>query len=50
MIGIMVGGPVFTANPELALEVGADSTAINAPTAVLLAQKLFDEVVLKTSD
>lgn len=50
MIGIMVGGPVFTAKPELALEVGADRTAINAPTAVLMAQKLFDEVVLKTSD
>lgn len=50
MIGIMVGGPVFTAKPELVLEVGADSTAINAPTAVLMAQKLFDEVVLKTSD
>lgn len=50
MIAIMVGGPVFTAKPELALEVGADGTAINAPTAVLMAQKLFDEVVLKKSD
>lgn len=41
-IGIMVGGPMFTANPALALEVGADATAPNAPAAVLVAQKLFD--------
>lgn len=50
MIGIMVGGPVFTANLKLAREVGADGTAINAPTAALMAQKLFDEVALKTAD
>jgi len=41
-IGVMVGGPMFTANPRLAAEVGADGTAPNAPTAVLVAQKLFD--------
>jgi len=41
-IGIMVGGPIFTANPALAQEVGADATAPNAPAAVLVAQKLFD--------
>jgi len=41
-IGIMVGGPMFTANPDLAKKVGADATAPNAPTAVLVAQKLFD--------
>jgi len=41
-IGIMVGGPIFTANPALAVEVGADATAPNAPAAVLAAQKLFD--------
>jgi methanogenic corrinoid protein MtbC1 len=41
-IGIMVGGPPFTACPELAAQVGADATAVNAPTAVLLAQRLFD--------
>ena len=41
-IGVMVGGPVFTANAELAKEVGADATAPNAPAAVLVAQKLFD--------
>lgn len=41
-IGVMVGGPIFTANPDLAHEVGADATAPNAPAAVLVAQKLFD--------
>lgn len=41
-IGIMVGGPPFAEHPELAARVGADATAIDAPTAVLLAQKLFD--------
>lgn len=46
-IGIMVGGPVFTADPTLAKEVGADATAPNAPTAVLVAQKLFDIAMAK---
>lgn len=41
-IGIMVGGPMFTENPEKAVLMGADATAPNAPTAVLAAQKLFD--------
>lgn len=41
-IGIMVGGPAFTAQPSLVSEVGADATAPSAPTAVLVAQKLFD--------
>jgi len=41
-IGVMVGGPMFTAKPGLAVEVGADATAPNAPAAVLIAQKLFD--------
>ncbi len=41
-IGVMVGGPMFTANPALAAEVGADATAPNAPAAVLVTQKLFD--------
>lgn len=41
-IGIMVGGPMFTENPALARDVGADATAPNAPAAVLVAQKLFD--------
>ncbi|TPG56505.1 cobalamin B12-binding domain-containing protein [Sphingomonas glacialis] len=46
-IGIMVGGPIFTANPGLAYEVGADATAPNAPAAVLVAQKLFDVAAAK---
>ncbi len=41
-IGVMVGGPAFTAHPEYAGRVGADATAASAPTAVLIAQKLFD--------
>jgi methanogenic corrinoid protein MtbC1 len=41
-VGIMVGGPPFTQRPDLATQVGADATAIDAPTAVLLAQRLFD--------
>jgi MerR family transcriptional regulator, light-induced transcriptional regulator len=46
-IGIMVGGPLFTKNPALAYEVGADATAPNAPGAVLVAQKLFDMALAK---
>ena len=41
-IGVLVGGQMFTENPELAVAVGADATAPNAPAAVLAAQKLFD--------
>ena len=44
-IGIMVGGPLFTRNPGLVAEVGADSTAANAPAAVITAQLLFDNGV-----
>ena len=40
-ISVMAGGPVFTQRPELALQVGADGAAIDAPTAVLLAKKLL---------
>ena len=40
IIGIMVGGPVFTARPELALLVGADLTAPDAEQAVLRAEGL----------
>jgi MerR family transcriptional regulator, light-induced transcriptional regulator len=46
-IGIMVGGPIFIERPELALRIGADATAVNAPTAVIVAQKLFDIGALK---
>ncbi len=44
-IGVIVGGAVFTKSPELAMRVGADAAALNAPTAVTLAQKLFDLAV-----
>lgn len=44
-MGIMIGGPMFTTNPALATEMGADATAPNAPAAVLAAQKLFDLAV-----
>lgn len=47
-IGIMVGGPVFSADPGLARSVGADATAVNAPAAVLVAQKLFDLGALRS--
>ena len=40
-IGILVGGPAFAGNPELALRVGADAAAQDAPTAVILAKKLL---------
>ncbi|NVE95774.1 cobalamin B12-binding domain-containing protein [Altererythrobacter lutimaris] len=42
-IGVMVGGSMFTEDPSLAVQVGADATAPNAPAAVLAAQKLFDK-------
>jgi methanogenic corrinoid protein MtbC1 len=40
-VPVMVGGPVFTENPELAVQVGADAAAPDAPTAVILAKKLL---------
>jgi len=44
-IGVMVGGPVFSADPGLAAAVGADGTASTAVAAVVLAQKLLDRVI-----
>lgn len=44
-IGIMVGGPVFSADPGLAAAIGADGTASTAVTAVVLAQKLLDRTL-----
>ena len=40
-VAVIVGGPVFTANPDLAVQVGADATAADAPTAAILAKKLL---------
>ena len=41
-LGVLVGGPGFTANPLLSAEVGADGTAIDGRHAVLQAQALVD--------
>jgi len=41
-IGVMVGGPVFLQQPNLVQQVGADASAVDAATAVLLAQRLLD--------
>jgi methanogenic corrinoid protein MtbC1 len=41
-VRIMVGGPVFLQHPEFVAQVGADAAAVDAPTAVLLAQRLQD--------
>jgi methanogenic corrinoid protein MtbC1 len=40
-IGVMVGGPVFLEHPEYVERVGADASAVDAATAVLLAQRLL---------
>lgn len=39
-VGILVGGPVLVAKPELAALVGADATASDGPMAVLRAENL----------
>ncbi|KQT89973.1 coenzyme B12-binding protein [Methylobacterium sp. Leaf469] len=43
-IGVMVGGPVFLEHPEYVERVGADASAVDAATAVLLAQRLLSSV------
>lgn len=40
-IGVMVGGPAFLGRPGLAIQVGADAVADDAPAAVVLAKKLL---------
>lgn len=40
-IGIMIGGPMVVAQPELVEHIGADGTASNAASAVILAKKLL---------
>lgn len=42
-IGVMVGGPVFVAHPERALEVGADGTAVDGRTAPGVAEQLLEK-------
>jgi len=41
-IGVLVGGPLFVANPDLASSVGADATAINGRDAVHQAEEICD--------
>ncbi len=41
-IGVMVGGPFFVANPDLAASVGADATARNGRDAVSQAELICD--------
>ncbi len=40
-LGVMVGGPIFTLRPELAKQVGADATAVDAHQAVVQAESLL---------
>ena len=40
-IGVMIGGPMVTERPELVEQLGADGTATNAASAVILAKKLL---------
>lgn len=40
-VGIMIGGSAVTRQPELVVKVGADGTAANGPSAVVLAKKLL---------
>lgn len=40
-IGIMIGGAMIANRPELVEEIGADGTANNAASAVILAKKLL---------
>jgi methanogenic corrinoid protein MtbC1 len=39
-VGVMVGGPILLAKPELVAQVGADATAADGPQAVLRAESI----------
>jgi methanogenic corrinoid protein MtbC1 len=41
MLGVIVGGRIFTQSPELALQIGADATAADAEQAVIRAEILL---------
>ena len=41
-IGVLVGGPLFVDNPDLAVSVGADATAGNGRDAVHQAERICD--------
>lgn len=40
-LGVLVGGPMFAANPDLVVQVGADAMAIDARHAVAQAESLL---------
>ena len=41
MLGVIVGGRIFTQSPELAMQIGADATASDAEQAVKRAEMLL---------
>jgi MerR family transcriptional regulator, light-induced transcriptional regulator len=41
MLGVIVGGRIFTQSPELAMQIGADATATDAEQAVIRAEILL---------
>jgi MerR family transcriptional regulator, light-induced transcriptional regulator len=40
LVGVLVGGPVLVARPELAVLMGADATAVDGPMAVSKAERI----------
>ncbi len=54
-VGVLVGGPVLVARPELAVLMGADATANDGPVAVQCAERLcgglgFDNALDRVAD
>lgn len=52
MLGVIVGGRIFTQSPELAMQIGADATATDAEQAVIRAEillRVLDEQVATRS-
>jgi len=43
-VGVLIGGPVLVANPELATLVGADATAIDGQQAVIRAEQFCSQL------
>jgi methanogenic corrinoid protein MtbC1 len=41
-LGVIVGGPAFLEHPDLAILIGADATAVDAQSAVSVAQGLLE--------
>lgn len=41
-LGVIVGGPAFLERPDLAVLIGADATAVDAQSAVSVAQNLLE--------